>query len=186
MRSDIIIQSFLGGLLLMGTCFLGMIIGAGALVVIISHFLPGLVFAFLLVQNIIDKVSGKRKVLFVLLSTAIHIACVFFVDVANENKIATPIKLIIASSFGALLLSLAYDFLIVGRLKTIRTFVVPLALGVLASLLSAFCLYYLHQVDFEQDYLETLLWAGIFSVFPIWFTLIAWNIKERHKTPTAL
>jgi hypothetical protein len=185
MRSDIIIQSFLGGLLLMGTCFLGMIMGAGALVVIVSHFLPGLVFAFLLVQNFIDKVSGKKKALFVLFSTAIHIACVFFVDVANENK-ATPIKLIIASSFGALTLSLVYDSLIFRRLKIIRTFVLPLVLGFLSSLLSAFCLYYLHQVDFEQDYIETLLWAGIFSVFPIWFTLIAWNIKERHKTPTAL
>ena len=181
MRTDITIQSFLSGLLLLGACFLGMMTGVGALVVIVSYFWPGLVFAFLLLQHLSEQVSAKKKVLLVLFSTAIHIACVFFVDVAHGDEVWTPVKLVMASSIGALLLSLAYDLLLFRRMRIIKTLVVPLLFGFIASLLSAFCLYYLHQVDFQQHELEILLWAGVFSIFPIWYSLMALNIKTRHK-----
>jgi hypothetical protein len=177
MKSDITIQSFYAGLLLFGLCFAGMMINLGSFVVIVSHFLPGLIFGFVLVQHTPHPVSLKNKILFVFLSTGIYIACVFFVDVANEEEIWTPLKLITGSAIGAVLLALAYDFLIVNKINFTTIVLLPLAIGIAASVLSAFCIYYMHRVDLDQILLNNLLWAGIFSIFPFWFYLFARHIK---------
>lgn len=181
MKTDITIQSFYAGLILFGLCFIGMMINLGSLVVILSHILPGLILGFLIAQSITHKVSNKKQMLFVIFSTGIHIACVFFVDVVREDEIWTSIKLIIASSVGALLLALVYDLIIVKTVSFVQTFLVPFTIGILASVLSAFCMYYMQRVGFEQRLLEGFLWAGIFSIFPLWYYLFARIIKTRYK-----
>ena len=156
-------------------------INLGSLVILLSHFLPGLILGFLLIQSITHQVSDKKKILFVLSSTGIHMACAFFVDVVHEDEIWTSIKLIIASSLGALLLALAYDLIIMKMISLRQTILLPFTIGIVASVLSAFCMHYMHQVGFEQSLLEGFLWAGIFSIFPLWYYLFALNIKTRSK-----
>jgi hypothetical protein len=182
LKADMIKQSIYAGLILFGICLLGMILNFGALVVILSHFLPGLIIGYLIILSITHQVSDAKKLLFIFLSTGIHIACVFFVDVFSDHEIWTPIKLIIASSVGALLLTLAYDLLIVKTVSFIDSFLLPFTTGIIASTLSALSIYYILQVGFEQNVLEGFLWAGIFSIFPIWYYLLARLIKTRHKT----
>ncbi|HEY0676855.1 MAG TPA: hypothetical protein VGD17_01170 [Chitinophagaceae bacterium] len=182
MKTDITIQSIYAGLFLFVACFIGIMLELFSLVVILTHFLPGLILGFIITQSITHPVSDKKKILFILCSTGIHIACVFLADVFKNDEIWIPIKLIIASTTGALLLALAYDLLIMKKVSLSQTVLVPMVIGIVSSLLSAICLYYMHQFGFDQELLEKFQWAGIFSIFPFWFYLFALKIKISNKS----
>ena len=161
---------------------MGMMTNLGSLVVILSHFMPGLILGALLIHIIPKKVPEKKKIMFVAISTVIHILCALFVNVGDGHEVWTPIKLLIASSIGALLLSLTYDIIMGKKVSLLQTILLPFIYGILASVLSAFCLFYIDRIKVEQDLLENFLWAGIFSIFPLWFYIFTRNIENRNKT----
>lgn len=154
---------------------------AGAFVMIITHLFPGFILGIILMINCDDTILFKTKFIFVILSAIIYIICALFVNVANEQELVTSINLLVASSVGFIFLKLSFDFLIAKKIDFKKTILLPLIMGLLSPLLSAYCMYYLHYLKFDQNILESLTWAGIYSIFPIWYSLFALNIETRQK-----
>jgi hypothetical protein len=182
MKKGAVSRSFYFGLLLFILCTLSMIAKIGVLLLVISHFLPGFLLGILLIETIAHSISSKQQVIFTLLSTSLYIVCVFLTNIAKDDKTETPVRLILSSSIGALLLSLFYDLVFKQPISLRKTFLLPLISGFIASLLSAFCLYYFHKVEYDQYILESVVYSGIFTIFPIWYCFFTWTTAIKYKT----
>ena len=180
METDIRTSSFLVGLVIFALCLIGIISKAGQFVLVISNLLPGLVFGVLLMAYTGDSTRYRNKLIFVMLSTVIYILLFFFINIKSYDKIVTSLKLIAASSLGAVTLKTCYDFLTNRNMNLKETLLLPFVFGFISSLLSAFCMYKLHYVDLKHYVIEVLVWAGMFIIFPIWQLLFSINIK-RHR-----
>lgn len=181
MTKDFTRQAFWAGLILLSICTIGVMLNLGSLVVIVTHFFPGLVLGLLVTESVIHPLPVSKKIVFVFTSTAIYIAGVFFIDIDDEERIGTSVKLLTASSVGAVLLALAYDLILEKRISILHSFALPFIYGIAASTLSAFCIYYLQVVRVDKSLEEGILWLGIFSIFPMWYYFFALNIQQ--KTP---
>lgn len=154
-------------------CWIGIYFEIRPLVFIVSHFLPGLLFSLIILHYSEYTDTVFNRFLFIVLSTVIFILCVFFINLNSENKMATAIRLIIASSIGAVLLKTCYDHFYAHKLKNNATFVFPLLTGFLSSLPAAIAIYFYKSPGWEGQWMNMLLYTGVFSIFPIWMYLMS-------------
>lgn len=173
MQPELKKAGFLLGLVLFIICWVGMFFEQGTVVIIASHFLPGLAFSLLILHysEYIDTIFNRF--LFIFLLTLIYILAVFFVDVDSDNKMGTAIRLLIASSVGAVMLKVCYDHFYALKLKNNATFVMPFLAGLVSALPAAVAIYFYKSPGWESKMMNMLLYTGIFSIFPIWMYLMS-------------
>jgi hypothetical protein len=149
---------------------------AGSFILVAIYVAPGLVYGLALTASAKSPVSAFGSVLFVLLSMAINIICVYCVsqDFLDQGHFA-PLKLLICGTAGAVLLTICYDFLLLRRFSVLRTIVMPSILGIAASLFSALFMYLLLSGKYNEV-VSTILWVGMLAVFPLWQYLIGLNL----------
>jgi hypothetical protein len=180
LKTDISILSFRTGLLLLVISTLTLLAKGGSFILVFTHLLPGLFYGFVLASNLEKQRALWRKIVFILLSTAIYIFCVYKVDILNDNTSA-PIRLLGYSALGSLSLKLCYDLILTGRFSFVYTLVLPIVCGLLGSAVSAGSMYLIVSKNVTNEFISTLLWIGMFTVFPFWQFLFGLNIKTNGK-----
>lgn len=168
MQPELKKAALLLGLGIFAICFAGMMLEADGLVIIISHFLPGFLYSLLLIHYSEFSETASNKFFFIVLSSVAFILCVAFVDLGSGARMASAIKLIIASAAGAVMLKTCYDHFYAHQVTGRSSFVLPAFTGAIASIPSAICVYFYRSPGFEETWMQMLLYAGIFSLFPVW------------------
>ena len=155
---------------------------AGSFILLAIYIVPGLLYGLALTASAPNTASAVGSVLFVILSVVINIACVYYVcqDFVDQGRFA-GLKLVVASSVGAVSLTSCYDFLLLRRFSVFRTIAMPSILGMAASLVSALCMYFLIP-DKENGFVATILWVGMLAIFPLWQYLIGFNLAYHVRS----
>lgn len=84
----------------------------------------------------------------VIASSLFYLLAVSISDSTSSTSANAPLKFILASSLGTLLLKLSYDVL-VSKLFTIRTTLInPIAIGIISALPGAISLYYWKEISY--------------------------------------
>ena len=146
---------------------------------------PGLGFGLVLMSSAEDIRYPLGGISFILLSVGINIGCVALVliDFMKPGQYV-PFWFVACSAFGAVLLTVCYDLLLVGRFSPYYTISIPAILGIVASLPGAVCMYLLVTRKLK-DPAATFLYLGIFTFFPLWQFLFALNV-DRHRRAVAI
>jgi hypothetical protein len=79
------------------------------------------------------------------------------------------------------MLTICFDLIVLRRFSVFRTIAIPSIFGIASSVLSAVCMYLL-IVAMYSEWVSTLLWVGMLSIFPLWQYLIGVNI-DAHSRP---
>ncbi|WP_431216438.1 hypothetical protein ACQ86N_18575 [Puia sp. P3] len=150
----------------------------GVFILLVMAVAPGLGFGLVLMSSVENIRYPLGGVLFILLSLAINTGCSALVTI-NFLKSGhyAPFNLIAFSAIGAVLLNLCYDLLLVGRFSLYHTIAMPAILGIGASLIGAACMQ-IFLSSKPEDPVATLLYLGIFTVFPLWQYLFARNTRN--------
>jgi hypothetical protein len=155
---------------------------AGSSILLAICVAPGLVYGLALTTSANKPVSAIRAIFFVLLSMAINIMCVYYTTenfpFSGQNE---SFKLVLFSAIGAILLTICYDLVLVRRFSVFRTIVLPSILGIAASLVSTLCMYLLIS-DKYNEFVSTILWVGMLTVFPLWQYLIGLNLDYHGRS----
>jgi hypothetical protein len=181
LKREHLIASITSGLIIYAGCLLGALAKAPPIMLFFTFLLPGIAFGLVLTSTNTLENSLRNASVFIL-STLIYFLVFYLADVANRIELFNPsLKIIFASTIGALLLSISYDILINRHLQLFRTFINPIILGVLSSALSAFATYRLSSIKYNEEGLGFLCQIGIYSIYPIWQLLFVINkdIKNR-------
>lgn len=173
MQPELKKAGFFLGLSFFILCWVGMYFDIGLLVILMSHFLPGLAFSLIILHYSEYTDTIFNRFLFIFLLTVIYILAVFFVDLRSDNKMATAIRLLIASSVGAVLLKACYDHFYALKIKNNATFIYPFFIGLLSSIPAAIAIYFYKSPGWEGSLINMLLYTGIFSIFPLWIYLMS-------------
>ncbi len=185
MRKDIYRQLIYTGMLLF-TVSLISYLAFPFFLILFTHFVPGFAFAFVLTKSMSDSTPPGNKALFILISSLVYIFGVFYVDIAREEQVWRPVKLSIASSIGAVIVTAAFDKLFIRKLRAPIDLIKMLVLGFAASLTSAICMYFLPELGYMEQIWDKLLYMGIFSIFPLWYFLIGRAVlKNVTLQPTS-
>lgn len=171
METNITILSFKTGFVLFVAATLTLLVKGGSFILVFTHLLPGLVYGFVLATHIEQPTALWRKIVFIVLSTALYIFCAFQVDFINSNPNA-PAQLFGLSIVGALILKLTYDLLLTTRFTVLYTAVLPMLAGALGSGVSVACMYWAVNNHGQNEFLGLILWMGMFAIFPAWQYLL--------------
>lgn len=151
----------------------------------LTHLVPGWAFGLVLSQLSKPLYPKGNYVLFNCVTTVIYICGAVFVNVFHDNAVWTPIKLVIASSFGSLLTSIAFDVAITLKWRTATEYAKVFILGLLASIISAASFHYMFKSTLSNATDPFPLFAGAFSIFPLWFTFIGQHLLKGRVQPTS-
>lgn len=174
------ISALSSGIFIFGLCMLGSWTNSIALLLITTYLLPGLAFGLLVAYYIASNTPYWKVFTLVFLFSAIYTGLVFLIKLPDgENKIVA-LRLIAASSIGALATSLTYQILMVGKIIRKKSLLQALIFGFIASLPCAVFCYFLDEIAYDDKVLENLLWAGIFSIYPLWYFLIALHLRGKN------
>ncbi len=155
----------------------------GSLILLAIWIGPGLVYGIALIAAEDCPVAGFRQLVFILLSLAINMACVYFVSRDFLDVDYQPIEALVSvgcSLAAGVLFTMGYDLLILRRFSLFRTIVLPLVFGTSSSLLSATCMFLLGSGRYNEV-VSYLLWAGMLSIFPLWQYLIGLNLDYHSR-----
>lgn len=179
MKDRLVHSSLAVGLIIFILCGLGILTEAGQVLLIVSHIFPGLLFGIVLIT--VNNDSGSlNKIGLLLLSTGIYVFCIYLTDLRTNDKFIGPLRLLLASTIGSVLLSNAYCMLS-GRIFALkRCLLVPISIGIIASSLSCVSMYFFYTDYYERPFKQTLMWIGLLSIFPIWMTLFSMNIVKMN------
>jgi hypothetical protein len=178
MKDKLVHSSLVLGLILFGVSGLSVLAQAGQVALIVSVIFPG--FAFGVVLITVNNDSGAiNKITLLLMSTGIYILCIYLVDLRSNDKFIGPLRLLLASILGSVLLSNSY-WILAKRIFTVqKCLILPVVVGITASMASCLSMYFFYLDDYYERYLEqTLTWIGLLSIFPIWMTLFSMNIVK--------
>ncbi|MDA9555317.1 hypothetical protein N9R54_03695 [Pelobium sp.] len=175
MRREHLYTAITSGLAIYAGCLLGALTKAPPLMLFFTFLVPGVAFGIVLTMtNSLE--NSSRNILIFFLSILIYFLAFYLADIANRIELLNPsLKIVLASVIGALLLSISYDLLINKELQFPRTFLNPIVLGILSSLISAYSTYKLDSIKYDQKGLEFLVQMGIYSIYPIWQILFVLN-----------
>ena len=162
-------------------CQVGTSVEGAQFVLILIFFAPGFLYGLVLV-TIDNKSRPINQVILWGSSTAIYILCIFLTDLGSSNKILAPIKLIMSSSLGAILISILYAALVNKVLTFRRCFFMPAIFGLISALPGCFVFHFI-QMDhnFRMDFIGILMRTGLVLIFPVWQTLISLNITKMEN-----
>jgi len=155
--------------------------GGGSFILLVIYGAPGLIYGLALTASAKNPVSALRGVFFVALSLVINATCVYYVSVDFLNaKVYAAFESVTFSTVSAVLLTMCYDLIILRRFSVFRTIAMPSILGIAASLFSALFIYFIVSGR-HSEFLSSMLWAGMMSVFPLWQYLIGLNIDYHSR-----
>jgi hypothetical protein len=183
LKKDISIASLRCGLLVFFILTLTLLCKGGSFILLSIYVAPGLFYGLVLLSSVDPPNSAVGTILFMVLCVAINIFCVYQVtkDALNiDPSPYTASKVITYSTLGAVMLSIFYDLLVAHRFSVFYTIAMPTILGIVASLVSAGCMYILFAGKYNE-FVSGLLWIGMFTIFPIWQYLLGLNIKNHNK-----
>ncbi len=141
----------------------------------ILYFLPGLVFGIFLLAINDDENKGWKNIVFLIIATFTYVACIPMISLLDTDfRLLDPLRIVYASCIGSVVLSIAYQKLILNRFSFRLTLVTLLFVGLVCSVPSALLLYIFneyHDVNSDNTYINKLLMSSIFIVFPLWQTI---------------
>jgi len=174
--------SFKTGLILFGLCTLTLAVKGGSMLLLFAGILPGLVYGFILTHRYDKNISGTKQFIFTLLSTVINWFSASFVIAAYSDKVLdAPYELICLSVLSFFFLKFLYDFYLQDKFTFLYSFFLPVVFGILAGLVSAFCIYFVVTILDINEVLHFFLFMGIFAIFPIWQYLFGLNLDLEKK-----
>jgi hypothetical protein len=180
LNKDHIITALASGFSIYAGCLLGVLIKAPPLLLISTYLAPGILFGVVLTMTN-NNDSKKKNFLIFALSLITYSLVIYLADIPDHsNLLSPPLRIITASILGALLLSVGYDFLINEDIQLFRTFVNPILIGILSSIISAFAIYKMDSISYDQPVLEFFNQMGIYSIFPIWQVLFIINMGIKN------
>jgi hypothetical protein len=141
---------------------------------------PGLFYGFALAAYCEKPTTALQEILFLLLSIIINVYCVYQIDFLNDKNKYPYVRLLTNGGVGAILLSLCYDLILVKRFSALYTVILPFLYGVMASVISAACMYLLHSNRYHEP-VSGILWIGMYTIFPMWQYFFGLNIKNHNK-----
>jgi hypothetical protein len=178
MKDKLVHSSLVLGLIMFGVCGLSILAKAGQVALIVFHIFPGIFFGAVLI-TINNESGGLNKIALLLLSTGIYILCIYLMDLRSNDKIIGPLRLLLASTLGAVLLSNSYWVLAKKIFSVKRCLILPAVAGITASIVSCLSMYFLYLDDYYEKYFEQIMiWVGLLSIFPIWMILFSMNITK--------
>jgi len=183
LQKDISKASLRCGILTFLIITIALLCRGGSFILLLIYAAPGLFYGLTLVSSMDAQDSPLGTILFMILSLTINIFCVY--QVTKDALYTDPspyaaLKLVTYGTLGAVMLSLSADLLIFRRFSIFYTIAMPAILGIVASLLSAGCMYILFTGKYSE-FVSGLLWIGMFTIFPLWQYLFGLNVKNHNK-----
>lgn len=149
---------------------------------------PGFAFGLSLSSGYNEK--GWKGVLFLFISGLSYMGCFWLMGIfhpGTETLIDTA-KVVGCSCLGALILSIAYQFLLLNKFSWARSLLCIVIVGIATCLPCAICIYITlgNRVDTNSHvYVSTLLYAGIFTIYPLWQTAFVWVMNTERFKPVS-
>jgi hypothetical protein len=166
-------------------CLLGIVVRSALITFIASHFFPGVAISFILVRNIYGEISFSRRLIFVCTAIVLYAGSVIYMDLSDGGLTRGPVIFIVLSSVGSLLMTAAYELIIIQQIRLSSGLLISWLPGFIAAIPATLCLRFYHKIEMTQNLHGIYFWAGIFSIFPGWFVLLALFIKARYKMPAS-
>lgn len=143
------------------------------------YIVSGMLYGIVLASFMNKQSSNWEKAVFIIAATAINFYCAYQVDFMNEGKGAS-LRIFEYSGIGSILLRLSYDLLLSKKFSILYVFIITPIFCVAGSALSALCVHILQSGNYNE-FVSTILWLGMFSIFPIWQCLFGLSIHIQNK-----
>jgi hypothetical protein len=181
MKDKLVHNSLILGLILFALCGLSILTQAAQVALIVSHIFPGFLFGLVLITTSNDS-RGINKITLLLMSTGIYVLCIYLTDLRSNDKIMGPVRLLMASTLGSVLLTNFYWILAKRIFNIKKCLIIPVMIGIAASSVSSLSMYFLYLDDYYEKYFEQILiWTGLLSIFPVWMTFFSVNITTLQR-----
>jgi hypothetical protein len=170
-------RTLLCGLGIFAVCALLLSLNASWPLLWFVFLTPGVLYGITLSADVESKYS---PVLFVIASTVLYIACFCMVHPGRDDDLLIP-RIFLASATGSLLLFSSYYLIISRNFLFWRTLLYSLLTGIISAIPACICDYYFAEMHGES----TLLYIGIFSIYPIWQIAFSILINTCQITTSA-
>jgi hypothetical protein len=181
LQKDISIASLRLGLAIFLLIAIMLFCGGGYFSLFIALIVPGVGYGMVLAASVENPRSDLRTIFFIIVSMFINVFCVWriYIDFMDNESYAS-MKVVTYSTIAAVVLSICFDRLIVGRFSLYYTIAMPALLGIAASLCSAGCMYLLMTGQYNE-FISGLLWIGMFTIFPLWLYFFGLNVRSYNR-----
>ncbi|MCW3074402.1 MAG: hypothetical protein JWP69_1471 [Flaviaesturariibacter sp.] len=161
-------------------CFaiLGMLYQEAIMVMLFTFFIPGPTLG--LIISFFKKSTIIQRILFFLTACIIYLLTLYIIDIKNIDYKLSPIRILLGSTIGAVLLQLFFDIIFKTKINYQNTLIRPSILGFIASILTTIAAFFF-SVTPTTGWLTVPLWVGLFSVFPLWFYLFGHHLIRTGK-----
>lgn len=161
-------------------CFatLGMLYQEAIMVILFILFIPAPTLG--LIISLFKKSAIIKRVLFFLTACVIYILALYIIDIKNIDYKVSGVRILLASTIGAILLQFLFDIIFKTKINLRDTFVRPAVLGFISSILAAIAASFL-KIAPTTGWLTVPFFLGFFSIFPIWFYLFGRQLVKTGK-----
>lgn len=170
-------NSFVCGLLIFIICFLCILTEDVSALLIVSHILPGFIYAIVLC-GFQKNLLNWRSLLFIGLSGGLYILCAW--TATGHTFFGDNIDLCfpLASAIGATVLLILYYLLIDTKILLIKGCILAICMGIL----SAAIIFLIDTIGSGKE--GNINTVFVLFIFPIWQTLFGWIIVWLKKDYT--
>jgi hypothetical protein len=161
-------------------CFatLGMLYQEAIMVMLFILFIPAPTLG--LIISLFKKSSIINRLLFFLTACVIYILTLYIIDIKNIDRQLSSVRILLASTIGAILLQFLFDIIFKATINLRDTFLRPAVLGFASSILAAMAAFFL-EIAPTTGWLTVPFFMGFFSIFPIWFYLFGRHLVQTGK-----
>ncbi len=166
------------GLFVFSLAFVGMVTQWSSMVWLFIVCFPGFLLGF--ITALFKKSTNIQRVLFFFTSGLLYFLTIYLIEIGTIEKNLAPLKILLASSVNAVILQILFDLIFKEKILLLYSFKKPFIFGLIASVIPTIAAFSQERY-WILHWTHVFIWAGLFSIFPLWFFFFAKNLVVSHK-----